>query len=110
MSSDDWARPTPTTVDIEGLLKRNPRHANCDLTIHRSAKNNSFVGLYCCQHDHWFTWVNLYQTHYLEQLGIPNPNNCRSAQHQQDLQDQAVQKESNRPKPVDDFYDWKKYA
>jgi hypothetical protein len=92
MAHDDWARPKPKSVDIHGILRRNPKHAHCDLTIHRSPKNDFFVGLYCCEHDHWFTWVNGYQTHYLEQLGIPNPQNCWS---QQDKQDYEIQKQKN---------------
>ena len=78
MSSDDYGRTPPARVNITQLLKRNPKHANCDLTIHRSPKNSIYVGLYCCQHDHWFSWINAHQTHYLEQLGVPNPDQCWS--------------------------------
>ena len=84
MASDDWARNPPTTVDIRKLLQRNPRHANCDLTIHSSPKAFWYVGLYCCQHDHWLTWINPYQTHYLESLGIENPHDCPSKPSEQD--------------------------
>jgi len=70
MASDDWVKIKPTKVNIFKLVSRNPKHKHCDLIIHNSTKNPLYKGLYCCQHDHWFTWINPDQQHYLEQLGI----------------------------------------
>jgi hypothetical protein len=70
MSTDDWARSRPTTVDIRKLIKRNPKHKDCKLHIHRSAKNQFFKGLYCKEHDHLLTWVNYEQCDWLNSLGI----------------------------------------
>jgi len=85
MASDDWfSRPRPTEIDINKLLQRNPRHANCNLVIQSSSRNSDYVGLYCAEHLHWFTWINPAQTHYCETLGIPNPTGCPSCAHLQE--------------------------
>lgn len=69
MSSDDWARPPKLTVDILAIAERNPKHAHCKMCLHHSPKNPTYVGLYCVEHDHWFTWVNDDQMKYLRKIG-----------------------------------------
>lgn len=72
MSADDWEtfRIKPKSVNFNKIFKRNPKHSNCDLIIHNSKKNSEYRGLYCCQHNHWFTWINADQEKYLNSFGI----------------------------------------
>jgi hypothetical protein len=67
---DDYVRNPPTTVDIEKMLGRNPKHKNCDLIVKQSKKAKWYFGLYCKKHDHWIQWVNDYQIDYLRKLGV----------------------------------------
>ena len=68
MSSDDWAKIPKTTVNVIALMKRNPQHKKCALCIKRSKKNPLYTGLYCVQHDRWFTWLNDVQVDFMKDL------------------------------------------
>ena len=70
-------------VDLDYLIKNNPRHANCDLVIKRSRNNANYVGLYCVQHGSNLHWLNPMQVYHMESVGIPNPNDCASCHPQE---------------------------
>jgi hypothetical protein len=68
--SSDYVRSPPTTVDVLSLIKRYPKHKGCTFNIHASPKNDTFRGLYCAEHDHWFTWLNSDQEKWLIKQGF----------------------------------------
>lgn len=67
----------PTTVDLNAIMHRCPRHATCDLVIRASKKNPLFIGLYCVPHGTQLYWLNSYQIGFLTDLGVPNESGMR---------------------------------
>mgnify|MGYP003347342701 CR=1 FL=1 len=61
---------TPTAVDFQRLFELYPQHHNCHLFIATSAKNSTYRGLYCCQHQRHLMWINPRQEAQLRELGI----------------------------------------
>lgn len=70
MSSDDWANFKPKDVNINKLFRNNPKHRYCHMCIHASPKNPTYIGLYCKEHNHHYTWINEEQFIFLTNLGI----------------------------------------
>jgi len=69
-TSSDYVRSPPTTVDLIKLINKYPNHKECTFRIHTSPKNANYRGLYCVEHDHLFSWLNLYQELWLIDQGF----------------------------------------